>query len=402
MNTTKIVDKSSFVKEKSDIDFCSNGHLTLGVEIELQIIDSNSLSLVNRASEIIDLAQKNGSTSFKQEMYQSAIEVVTDKCQNVHEIEQDFLNSLNLIDKFTPKDIKYATNGTHPKFFYNNYQLTDLQRYHDMIQVNQIMSRRVSNFFGLHVHLGLRSGNDAIRFNNFFLELVPHLIALSASSPFWCGEDSGLNSVRLSNYEAHPCSGHPFLVNNWQEFEDLYFALKKSKSITTTKDLWWDIRPSPNYGTIEIRVCDGLSNLKEAVAITAFIHLLAYWFEDNSEPNQEFLAPKSWRMRQNKCNALRYGIEADILLDDLGNSISLKKDLINWLDKLSKYEEKLGYQRYVSTIRNIIQNGNSSQRQREVFLKNNSIDEVILHNISEFENKQPIWQTSEQRFSKIS
>src|SRR5690606_34059151 len=135
--------------------------------------------------------------------------------------------------------------------------------------------------YGMHIHLGMRSGDACIRYHNFFLHLVPHLLALSASSPFWHSLNTGLACARPTMYESMPTSGMPYIVKSWKAFENLYKTMVRTGSIKSIHDLWLDLRPSPELGTLELRMCDEPATLAEVMAITAYVHVLALWYEDH-------------------------------------------------------------------------------------------------------------------------
>jgi len=260
-----------------------------------------------------------------------------------------------------------------------------------LIDKNKWIAQRLA-IFGLHVHIGMKDGDSCVKFNNFFLHFLPHFLGLSASSPFWQGYDTGLVSSRATIFESSPTAGHPCRVDNWIEFANLYEALTKCKAIGTLKDLWWDIKPSLEYGTLEIRICDGLNTLDELLAIVAFIHALAHWYNDNN--NNEFmrtLSPPMWLIRENKWRATRYGLNADLITDIEGNSTSLRENILSWIDKLKPYIDSLDYSKYMDTIKNICQKGTSATRQARVFAETNSIIEISKYNCKEFAYGSPIW-----------
>lgn len=385
-----LFDSLPVFSKKNKVDFRSNGILTIGTEIELQLIDPNSLNLVPRAEEFL---KESSSVSKKitKEFYLSTIEINSDKCQDVHEIEKDLTASCDIAKKIADNlNINLASTGCHPTSRYLDCVITPSERYNELIDRNQWLTRRMT-VYGLHVHLGMKSGDDAIRFNNFFLSFIPHLLALSASSPFWQGDDTGLASCRSTTYESLPTAGHPYHVNNWNEFEYLFNTLKKCKAINSMKDLWWDIRPSPNFGTLEIRACDGLATLSETFALVSFIHMLANWFNDNGSWLGQVPSPPLWFVRENKWRAIRHGLNADLIINLDGDSKPIAEDILYWLEKLMPYEKKLGYQNYVKTLREIIEKGASSTRQRKVFGNTKSMQEVVKFNINEFDNRMPIW-----------
>jgi carboxylate-amine ligase len=381
---------SGIFAKKNETDFRSNGILTLGVEIELQLIDPNSFNLVPLAQEVLKNAASK-TKKIKQEFYLSTVEINTDKCQNVIEVEKDLSKSFDQITEISDAlNIDLATTGCHPMSRYSDCIITSSPRYQELIDRNQWLTKRMT-VYGLHVHLGMKSGDDAIRFNNFFLNFIPHLLALSASSPFWQGEDTGLASCRPTTYESLPTAGHPYKVKNWQEFEKLCETLKKCKAIGSLKDLWWDIRPSPNYGTLEIRACDGLATLDETLAVVAFIHLLASWFNDHADWLEQVPTQPLWFSRENKWRAIRHGLKADLVVNLDGSTRAISTDILQWLDKLNSYEKKLGYSNYCKTLRNMVEKGNSTERQRKIHASSKSLEEVVKFNIDEFKNRSPIW-----------
>lgn len=371
-----------------DLRFQSAGELTLGAEIEFQIIDPVTLNLAPRADELL----KKGAhlSKLKPEFYLSTIEINTAKCHNVHEVARDLAESFDAMDALAEAvGVQFSTTGCHPFTRYADCVITPSERYNELIDRNQWLTRRMT-VYGLHVHIGMRDGDSCMRFNNFFLYFMPHLLALSASSPFWQGDDTGLASCRPTTYEALPTAGQPYPANSWSEFETLCQSLIKCDAIRSLKDLWWDMRPSPQFGTLEIRMCDGPATLEEATAIVAFIHLLAHWFRDHGDWLDRFQPPSRWVARENKWRVMRYGLEASLVASMDGAVKRVDDDIREWLDKLMSYAVKLGYQPYVDALRRILVHGNSSQRQRAVYQATQSLEAVVRHNVAEYRARQPI------------
>ena len=367
--------------------FKSAGFLTLGAEVEAQLLDAETLNLKPFAKEIL---QKTSDDKIKKEFFLSTIEANTAKQQNVHDINKDLEESLNKISLAAEQsNTKVATTGCHPFSKYSDCIIYPSERYSELIDRNQWMTRRMT-VYGLHIHLGMKSGDECINYINFFLRFIPHLIALSASSPYWQGDDTGLASCRPTTYEALPTAGLPYRFNSWAEFEHLYNSLKSYKSLNSINDLWWDIRPSPKFGTLEIRICDGVATLSETAAIIAFVHLLAHWFSDNSDWMTSLSRTDHWILRENKWRAIRHGLEAEIITNPLSPSKLLRDEIIEWVNKLKPYAVKLGYETYLYDIVKICTHGNSSTRQRKVFERTGSLIEVVKYNIAEFNNKAPL------------
>jgi carboxylate-amine ligase len=270
------------------------------------------------------------------------------------------------------------------------------QRYQELLDRNQWIIRRMS-VYGLHIHIGMRNGDECIRFNNFFLRFVPHFIALSGSSPFWRGHDTGLSSVRPTMYESQPISGMPTYTEDWESFVALYNALLQTGSIQSMKDIWWDLRPSPGYGTLELRMCDSTATLDELEAITAFAHTLAHWFDDNGTEyfHSHVYQPERWILRENKWRVIRFGTDAELVDHDTLEVKSFRLIMLDWLEKLKPYSEKLGYFQHFQRLLKILHQGNSSARQRAMLdptkdhtpagISEESLQKVLKLNVHEME-----------------
>ncbi|MBA4697116.1 MAG: YbdK family carboxylate-amine ligase [Legionella sp.] len=369
------------------LHFQTNGVLTLGVEIELQLVDPVHYTLLSRAEEI--LYSVRDCPKIKPEFYLSTIEINTGICQSVQDVATDLSATIDtLIDKTQSLNIAFASTGSHPFARYADWTISPTPRYQALIDRNQYLTRRMS-VYGLHIHIGMENGDDCIRFNNFFMYFLPHLLALSSSSPFWQGIDTGLASCRPTTYESLPTAGHPYHVRNWQEFEQLYKSLVACHSIESIRDLWWDLRPSPGFGTLEIRVCDGAATLKEALAIVAFVHALGHWFKDNGSWLENVAYPPYWLSRENKWRAIRYGLDAELVINTDGKIKTLREDLREWLSKLEPYVAQLNYKPYFEELTSLLQSGTSAERQRAVFHKTQSLQAVVQHNVKEFFSQAP-------------
>ena len=378
-------------KEQIDgLEFTSSAkELSLGVELELQVLDADSLLLTPRAAEIVELCDDN---NIVPEFFQSTIEVVSKICENVHDVQGDLRPSIyKTYLKANQLNLKIGSSGTHPLADYRERLVTPSKRYNELIDRNQWLIRRMA-VYGMHVHLGMLSGDACIRYNYFFMHFLPHILALSGSSPFWQGMYTGLSSCRPTTYEALPTAGMPYLVKNWTEFQKLYSFLQKSKAISSMKDLWWDLRPSPQHGTLELRFCDEPATLKEALGIVAFIHGLAYWFRDHEEEwNHSHTPLKHWIFRENKWRVIRYGLHAQVVVARNGKTKLLYKDIQDWIKSIGPYLKELKYGEYIAVINEIIEKGNSSERQYKIFESSKDLKEVIRHNVKEFELGEPIW-----------
>ncbi|WP_131778604.1 carboxylate-amine ligase [Legionella bozemanae] len=390
LKVTKNAAQLACTSEQEEIFFKSNGVLTLGVEIELQLIDSENYNLCSRATDVLSATAHL--EKIKPEFYLSTIEVNTGKCITTQEVEKDLYKTLAALQDITKNlGILFSTTGSHPFSKYADWEISPTMRYQELIDRNQWLTRRMS-VYGLHVHIGMSSGEECIRFNNFFMYFLPHLLALSSSSPFWQGIDTGLASCRPTTYEALPTAGQPYHVRTWQDFENLYKTLKLCGSIKSLKDLWWDLRPSPGFGTLEIRVCDGAATLAETLALVALIHTLAHWFADNGSWLESVAYPPYWLARENKWRAIRYGLDAELVMNTEGKTKLMREDINEWIEKLTPYIKQLGYQNYFSTLQMIMDSGTSSERQRKVFAHHDCLKEIVKHNVNEFLLQTPQYQ----------
>lgn len=378
-------------KEQNEgLEFESSGdELSLGIEVELQVLDATSLLLTPQAQNILDQCQ---SEKLDHEFFQSTLEIKTGICRDVMSVEADLKESLDRVNATARRlNLALGSTGTHPAADYRERLITPSPRYHQLVERNQWIIRRMA-VYGMHVHIGMPSGDTCLQYGHFFMHMLPHVFALSASSPFWQGKDTGLTACRPTTYESMPTAGLPYFAKDWKGFQSLYSFLLKSKSIESIKDLWWDIRPSPKYGTLELRFCDQPATMYEITAIVNFIHLLSHWFRDHGADWSASHAPlRQWIFRENKWRTMRDGLNAEVIVTRTGKTRSLRKNMLDWIEKLEPYAVALGYQSYLATTKELAIRGNSSQRQHRVFQKTNDLQAVVEHNVREFQNGHPDW-----------
>lgn len=372
-------------------NFNTNGHLTLGVEIELQLLDAESLNLTPASPLILELAGKH-TDRVKAEIFQSMLEINTSIQANAHEVRQDLEKTLDVVEKICKKlNIRLASAGTHPFAHYSDRLLYPAERYHELIDRNKWIARRLM-IFGIHVHVGLQSGERAVAMNNALLHYLPILLALSCSSPYWSGEDTELASSRITFFEALPTGGHPCRVTSWEQFENLYKKLVRSGAIESIRDIWWDIRFRPDFGTLEIRICDGLPTLDEVAAMTALIHSLCLYLDDAINQGAHFDPPSDWIIRENKWRASRWGLDGRLIQDEYGNTQSLRDIFSNLLKTLRPFSKVHNYEAEFRLIENVIKSGTSCDRQRLAFNRHHGdLKEVARHLALEFEKRTPQW-----------
>jgi len=366
------------------LHFSPSTPFTIGVEMELQLVDPKTWDLKPVANEIIDLIGKND-PHLKHELFESMIEINTDVCRNAHEIEANIHDKLRVLHQHCEKiGVQLASTGTHPFSRYIDGKVVAAERYQYLIDRNRLLAQRLI-IFGLHVHLGMRDGEHCIAMTNLFLNHLYLLLALSASSPFWQGQDTGLASGRSTIFEALPTAGHPNPVRNWKEFCELYDRLCRCEGIHSLKDIWWDLRPSPHYGTLEIRVCDALATVRETVALVALIHALAIACDRQLDKNNLPEPPPLWVIRENKWRASRYGLEAKMIVDKDGHTSKVPEQLERLLGSLAPIASDLHYREYFDVLKQLIASGGNYNRQRLVYARTQSFPQVVEANCREFE-----------------
>lgn len=358
---------------------------TLGIEVELQLLDRLTLELTPRASEL--LAAVNHPRIIK-EMFRSTVELVSGVAHDAHAAIDDIDKLISLVrDWGKSAGVVFSSTGTHPMADFQDRMIMPSERYEELLDRNQWLIRRMA-VYGLHIHIAMRNGEECIRFANYFLRLLPFFLALSASSPFWTGADTGLDCVRPTMYESHPTSGMPHIAKSWGDLEQLYDDLIHTKSIQSMKDIWWDLRPSPGYGTLELRMCDMPATRKELKAVVAFAHLLALQYDRTGGDD---MVPQRWVLRENKWRSIRYGIDAELISHDDLSVYSMREGLYRMLDDMTDLTTRFGYEEEIQTLREIAEKGTSARRQRKIYAATGDLKEVIRHNVNEFALGTMIW-----------
>lgn len=370
------------------LEFKSNGHLTLGIEIEMQLLDAETLDLTPAA---VDLIREARSEKIKPEIFQSMIEINTGICRDAREAEKDLRETIGALKEACQRrNVLISSTGTHPFAKYAERKLYPAERYEYLIDRNQWIARRLM-IFSMHIHMGMKDGDTCIHFNNFLMRFIPHFLALTASSPFWQGGETGLASCRSTIFESCPTAGHPCRMQNWKEFSDLCHTLIRTQAIKDLKDIWWDLRPSPGYGTLELRACDGPASLQETMAVIAFVHALLHWYDAHMDYGRQSEAPATWILRENKWRATRYGLEA-LLIDYETMGLSpLREDIALWMKRVQSFAGKLGYEKYWEDLQAMLERGVSYERQLKIFAREGTLEAVARHNAREFETGAPIY-----------
>ena len=355
---------------------------TLGAELELQIIDPETRNLVSGAPRIIERSQDE--THVKPELIQSTVELNTNVCQNVAEVRRELSGRIRrLLAVCDELGYEVASAGTHPFAEWSEQQVTPKERYEMLMDRCQWPARRLM-IFGLHVHVGVQSGEKAVAVFNSLSGYLPHLLALSASSPFFDTLDTGLASCRVKIFESLPTAGLPYRLLNWAEFQRLMLTLVNSKTIETIREIWWDVRPHPDFGTVEVRICDGLPTLDEVIAMTALIQSLVVWLGDKYDEGTYLPLQRYWIVRENKWRAARWSTEAEIIVDEDGRLEQLSDSIERLVEQVTPVAQRLGCANELAGVRTILKNGPSYRRQRQLYEETGSFRTVMESLIGEF------------------
>jgi glutamate---cysteine ligase / carboxylate-amine ligase len=350
------------------IDFAGSYRPTLGVEWEFALIDIATRDLSNEAPAVI--AELGEHPNVHKELLRNTVEIVTGICENSGQAAEDLSSTLRTVKQVVhARGMELFCAGTHPFAKWSSAKLTDAPRYAELIKRTQWWGRQML-IWGVHVHVGVSSAHKVMPIITSLLDFYPHLLALSASSPWWEGEDTGYASNRAMMFQQLPTAGLPFHFQTWAEFEGFVHDQKKTGIIDHINEVRWDIRPSPHLGTIEVRIFDGVSNLRELSALVALTHCLIVDLDRRLEAGESLPTMPPWHVQENKWRAARYGLDAVIILDSDSNERLVTEDLDDVLTRLQPVARMLGCADELARVADIPRLGASYQRQRRVAEEN--------------------------------
>ncbi|MDT8316816.1 MAG: YbdK family carboxylate-amine ligase [bacterium] len=358
------------------LTFKQSKEYSLGVELELQLLDKESLALVPKSGQII--AGFDDSPPFvKPELMLSNVEVNTRPCSSIEAVQEDLLTKLDLVYREALRyDTTLSLAGTHPFSSWKEQGFVPDERYTRLLDKLGAVARRF-NIFGLHVHVGIDCGEKCIFIMNSLLYYLPHLLALSANSPFWNGEDTGLKSYRSKVFEALPTAGVPAYFDGWSDYSSLVDMYISTGTIETIREIWWDVRPHPDFGTLEIRVCDAPCSIKQLISIVALIQaLVARLGRAFDEGVKLDLAPY-FILKENKWRAARYGLDASFILPDGSGTIAFKDAVTELYSYVYDEAMKMGSEDHLAGIKDILKYGNGASRQLHIWKENCNLKSVV-------------------------
>jgi carboxylate-amine ligase len=292
------------------------------------------------------------------------VEIITGVCATVDEAVADLQATLGeVVGAAAKREIGVMCSGTHPTSDWTHQQISPNRRYEKLVEQMQWLARRLQ-IFGVHVHVGVRSPDKAIPIVNALTAYIPHFLALSASSPYWVGTDTGLASARSKVFEGLPTAGVPYQLSGWEDFEEFMSTLISAHTISSVREVWWDVRPHPQFGTVELRICDGLPTLFEISWAAALSQCLVEMLNGQLDRGYVLPVPKGWTVRENKWRAARYGIDAELIVSDDGHTRPLREMVEELVDELVPIAERLGCTKELLRVKDVLVVGPSYVRQR--------------------------------------
>ncbi|MEO1064797.1 MAG: glutamate--cysteine ligase [Actinomycetota bacterium] len=328
------------------IAFTRNERATVGVELELMVVDRQTGELANVASKLLAEMGEQFDDGLhpkaKHELFECTVEIITGVCENADEARADLQATLDELARVADA-YGYAliSSGSHPFGRVTDQIVSPSERYAQLIEDMQWAARRLL-IFGTHVHVGVRDGERAIATANELQRQLPLLLALSASSPYWESTDTGLASARTKVFESLPTAGLPPQLDGWSDFEAFMRTLIDSGCIKTIREVWWDIRPHPEFGTVELRMCDAVSNLDEAAALAAISQALVVQIGERLDAGEQLAKPREWTVRENKWLAARYGMDARLIVDEEGTRLPARDLIADLITDLRPVADRYG------------------------------------------------------------
>jgi glutamate---cysteine ligase / carboxylate-amine ligase len=360
--------------------------LTIGIEEEYQTIDPVTRDLRSHIdSEIIAKGKMLLKEAVKAEMHQSVVEVGTGVCRDIKDAGKELKDLRSQIVNLAKQNgLRLAASGTHPFADWRNQDIYPDQRYYTIVQDLKMVAR-ANLIFGLHVHVGVEDRETQIQLMNAARYFLPHILALSTNSPFWLGMDTGLKSYRGKVFDKFPRTNIPDYFPSWGEYESFVNLLVKTNCIDNAKKIWWDIRPHPNFPTLEFRICDVPMRADETIAIAALIQATIAKLHKLLTANQSFRLYRRALIMENKWRASRYGIDGKII--DFGKQIEVPvRDLIyEYLQFVDDVVDELGSREEINYIHRILEQGTGADRQLRIHQETGDLKKVVDYIIYETE-----------------
>jgi glutamate---cysteine ligase / carboxylate-amine ligase len=375
------------------IEFNRSERSSLGVEMELAIVDRDTGDLVSAGSDVLAVLGKGHPDGVhpkaKHELFECTVEIITGICTTVAEARADLTATLaEVAQECQGRRLDLVCAGSHPFSRWRDQTVSPNPRYAKLVDDVQWPAHRLQ-IFGVHFHVGVRSAEKSIAIANALCAFLPHLLALAASSPYWEGRDTGLASCRTKVFESLPTAGLPYRLTDWGDFEQFMETMVTAETIRSIREVWWDIRPHPDFGTVELRMCDGIPTLSEVAALAALAQSLVEWLDGQIDGGGSLPAPREWVVRENKWRAARHGIDAELIVDAHGQKRPTRDWIIELVDALTPVARKLGCDGELAGVETILDTGPSYQRQRRIVRHGGTLADVVAGLAAELATDRP-------------
>ena len=363
------------------IEFHGNDYPTVGIEIELGLVDESNMALRSAYGMLAARLAGDGLSEdegcYKPELMQSVLEINTGVCQTIAEAEHDLRTKLSAVEAATDAlGLRLWWGATHPFSLWKEQRVTPNDRYLQLVNLLQEMARRLVTF-GLHIHVGVDSGDKAVMICDRIMRHLPTLLALSSNSPFWEGRDTGLQSHRSKVMEGLPTAGLPTLMRNWSEYVWLVDHMIETGFINTIREIWWDVRPHHKFGTVEVRVCDMPGNLADTLGVAALVQCLVKSLSDEIDQGAYQHDCHPMMVRQNKWRAARYGNQATIVDLYSYRVGTVAAEVEPLAQSIAATATDLRADGYLNRAVQLAQSTSWAQRQREILGETDDPTEVV-------------------------
>jgi len=356
---------------------------TVGVEEEFQIVDPSTWELRSHVSELLASSAPAFGDHIKREMHQSIVEVGTKICGSIEELAGEIIRTRrDLADAAERVGLRIAAAGTHPFSNWMDQVISPGERYQNIVEELQQLARSLL-IFGLHVHVAVPDPASMIDLMNEARYFLPHLLALSTSSPFWMGRDTGLKSYRTTVFRRFPRTGIPDHFESWTEYDEYVKQLVELHCIDNGKKIWWDLRPQPTFGTLEFRICDVPTDPCASIAIAALAQAIIVKLYRLREKNLGFRRYHRALIEENKWRAARWGIDGKLI--DFGKRREvpmreLSEELLEFIDDVV---DDLGSRREIEYVRTILRDGTSAEKQLQIYRETGDLRAVVQSLVEE-------------------
>jgi carboxylate-amine ligase len=369
--------------EQSAARFDSSQDLTIGIEEEFQILDAESLDLTSRFEELHAVARDRLGTNVRGELIASEVEVCTAKCNNLAEAEADLKDKRQgLLESAAETGLALGAFGTHPFSNWKDQRILNTPHYRAVEEQLKYCAWR-NLTYGMHTHIGVRGHERMIHIYNALRGFMPHLLALSANSPFAEGRYTYLHSVRAQIFtRSFPRCNIPGAFRDWQEYADLIDMYFATNSITEPTQVWWSLRPHPLLGTVEVRICDCQAEVSETLAVAALAIALVAKLGEEHDNGKQLPVLDSNQLDENIWRATRYGLDGNLIDFQTGTEIPTPEAILELIDYTGDVHKRLGLVDYISHIPLFMSKGNGAQKQIRVFEQTGDIAAVNADAVS--------------------